>query len=142
MLQQVLERALQVLPGTRQERLHGGDRGAQGVGDVLVALAVEAGEYEGQALLLGQGVDGRLDAAPDLLVLEPVGHFLGARADAGVGATVAGYARFVPRYLPLPHPSPRNIAWFKRNPWFDDALLPTLRSRVRCLFGEPTGVFR
>lgn len=69
-------------------------------------------------------------------------HFLGARADAGVGATVAGYARFVPRYLPLPHPSPRNIAWFKRNPWFDDALLPTLRSRVRCLFGEPTGVFR
>lgn len=69
-------------------------------------------------------------------------HFLGARADAGVGATVAAYARFAPRYLPLPHPSPRNIAWFKRNPWFEAALLPALRSRVRGLFGNSDGTFR
>jgi uracil-DNA glycosylase len=32
--------------------------------------------------------------------------------------------------LPLPHPSPRNIAWFKANPWFDSDLLPVLRRRV------------
>ncbi|MCB1576668.1 MAG: uracil-DNA glycosylase family protein, partial [Xanthomonadales bacterium] len=92
-------------------------------------------------------LDRLLASLPDVELTLLIGqyaqrHFLGARADAGVGATVAGYARFVPRYLPLPHPSPRNIAWFKRNPWFEDALLPTLRSRVRCLFGEPTGVFR
>ena len=31
----------------------------------------------------------------------------------------------------LPHPSPRNIGWFQRNPWFDDEVLPTLRHEVR-----------
>ena len=33
--------------------------------------------------------------------------------------------------LPLPHPSPRNIAWFQANPWFAAELLPVLQQRVR-----------
>lgn len=33
--------------------------------------------------------------------------------------------------LPLPHPSPRNQLWLKRNPWFETELLPVLRERVR-----------
>ena len=40
-----------------------------------------------------------------------------------------------PRIIPLPHPSPRNIAWFKANPWFEDELVPVLRRRVRKLVG-------
>jgi uracil-DNA glycosylase len=32
--------------------------------------------------------------------------------------------------LPLPHPSPRNQLWVKRNPWFVEELLPVLRERV------------
>lgn len=32
--------------------------------------------------------------------------------------------------LPLPHPSPRNRMWFRRNPWFESELLPELRARV------------
>ena len=32
--------------------------------------------------------------------------------------------------LPLPHPSPRNNRWFKRNPWFEEELLPNLKLRV------------
>jgi uracil-DNA glycosylase len=32
--------------------------------------------------------------------------------------------------LPLPHPSPRNQAWLKRNPWFEQELLPVLRRQV------------
>jgi len=35
-----------------------------------------------------------------------------------------------PRILPLPHPSWRNNAWLKRNPWFETELLPVLRSEV------------
>lgn len=36
--------------------------------------------------------------------------------------------------IPVPHPSPRNIAWFKRNPWFETDLVPELRARVaECL---------
>jgi uracil-DNA glycosylase len=38
-----------------------------------------------------------------------------------------------PRILPLPHPSWRNNAWLKRNPWFEEELLPVLRSEVRKL---------
>ena len=33
--------------------------------------------------------------------------------------------------IPLPHPSPRNNLWLKRNPWFEEELLPVLRKRVR-----------
>lgn len=35
-----------------------------------------------------------------------------------------------PALLALPHPSPRNNGWLRRNPWFEDELLPELRTRV------------
>ncbi len=38
-----------------------------------------------------------------------------------------------PRCLPLPHPSWRNNAWIKANPWFEQELLPRLRAEVRRL---------
>jgi uracil-DNA glycosylase len=38
-----------------------------------------------------------------------------------------------PRVLPLPHPSWRNNAWLKDNPWFEHELLPALRREVRML---------
>ncbi|RDX37029.1 uracil-DNA glycosylase family protein [Kangiella sp. HD9-110m-PIT-SAG07] len=33
-------------------------------------------------------------------------------------------------YFPLPHPSPRNNIWLKKNPWFEEALLPELKRKV------------
>lgn len=36
--------------------------------------------------------------------------------------------------VPLPHPSPRNNIWLKKNEWFEKEVLPFLRSRVKqCL---------
>lgn len=35
--------------------------------------------------------------------------------------------------IPLPHPSPRNNIWLRKNEWFDKDVLPTLRSKVRVL---------
>ena len=35
-----------------------------------------------------------------------------------------------PESLPLPHPSPRNLLWLRRNPWFERDIVPQLRSRV------------
>ena len=32
---------------------------------------------------------------------------------------------------PLPHPSPRNNIWLKRNDWFEAAVLPSLKRRVQ-----------
>jgi uracil-DNA glycosylase len=44
--------------------------------------------------------------------------------------TVQAWRRNWPRVLPLPHPSPRNNIWLKRNPWFEQEVLPVLRARV------------
>ena len=38
-----------------------------------------------------------------------------------------------PTVVPLPHPSPRNNLWLRRNPWFEAELLPRLRERVAAL---------
>jgi uracil-DNA glycosylase len=35
-----------------------------------------------------------------------------------------------PHMIPLPHPSPRNNLWLKRNPWFEEELIPVLQARV------------
>ena len=35
-----------------------------------------------------------------------------------------------PLQIPLPHPSPRNNIWLKRNPWFEIELIPRIQARV------------
>ena len=45
--------------------------------------------------------------------------------------TVAAWREFLPsNVLPLPHPSPRNIRWFKSNPWFEADVVLELRKRA------------
>lgn len=48
-----------------------------------------------------------------------------------VTQTVAGWRDHAPRVFPLPHPSWRNTAWLRKNPWFDADILPALRHAVR-----------
>ena len=43
---------------------------------------------------------------------------------------VRDWARHAPAVVPLPHPSWRNTAWLKRNPWFEAEVVPYLRRRV------------
>ncbi|MGV6811176.1 MAG: uracil-DNA glycosylase family protein [Brevirhabdus sp.] len=47
-----------------------------------------------------------------------------------VTQTVANWQRHAPRVFPLPHPSWRNTAWLRKNPWFESDLLPALRAQV------------
>jgi uracil-DNA glycosylase len=44
--------------------------------------------------------------------------------------TVAAWRDYGPQTIPLPHPSWRNNAWIKKNPWFEAELLPHLRRRI------------
>jgi uracil-DNA glycosylase len=44
--------------------------------------------------------------------------------------TVRQWPRYWPDVLPLPHPSPRNNLWLRRNPWFEAEVVPVLRARV------------
>ncbi len=48
----------------------------------------------------------------------------------GVTEAVRGWRDLAPAVFPLPHPSWRNTAWLKKNPWFETELLPVLRARV------------
>jgi uracil-DNA glycosylase len=50
--------------------------------------------------------------------------------------TVQAWQNHGPTVLPLPHPSPRNNLWLKRNPWFELDVLPMLRARVIDVFAE------
>jgi uracil-DNA glycosylase len=61
--------------------------------------------------------------------------YLGERRAPSLTDTVRAWREHAPRYLPLPHPSPRNTLWLRRNPWFDADVLPALRARVHALLG-------
>ena len=43
---------------------------------------------------------------------------------------VTAWRQFWPQRVPLPHPSPRNNRWLKRNPWFETEVLPALKGRI------------
>jgi len=45
--------------------------------------------------------------------------------------TVKAWNELVPGVIPLPHPSPRNNMWLKKNPWFEQDVLPKLKAAVK-----------
>lgn len=63
-------------------------------------------------------------------------YFLGDARKKSLTDNVRAWAEFGPRHFPLPHPSPRNVAWFKHNPWFDAEVLPNLREQVALALGD------
>lgn len=46
---------------------------------------------------------------------------------------VKAWQEYAPEIFPLPHPSPRNNIWLKRNPWFETDLLPELKRQVQAI---------
>lgn len=63
-------------------------------------------------------------------------YFLGDRRKGTLTDTVRAWRDYGPALLPMPHPSPRNVGWFKANPWFEAEVVPALRERVRAAFSE------
>jgi uracil-DNA glycosylase len=59
--------------------------------------------------------------------------YLGPRRKTSMTETIAAWKDYLPDFLPLPHPSWRNIAWLKRQPWFEADVVPMLRRRVKVL---------
>lgn len=57
-------------------------------------------------------------------------YYLGRRRKKSLRETVQAYQEYLPEFLPLPHPSPRNQLWLKQNPWFEDEVIPILKMRV------------
>jgi uracil-DNA glycosylase len=64
-----------------------------------------------------------------------IGHYsqkfyLGEHFKKTLTENVKNYQMFLPKYLPLVHPSPRNKIWQKKNPWFELEVIPFLRKKV------------
>jgi uracil-DNA glycosylase len=76
-----------------------------------------------------------LRAMPDIQLTLLVGsyaqaYYLQQTAKPTLTETVAHFTDYLPRFFPLPHPSPRNRFWLSRNPWFVSDVLPALRQCV------------
>ena len=57
--------------------------------------------------------------------------YLGTKRKKTLTETVRSYNEYLPQYLPLVHPSPRNNIWQKKNPWFKSELIPKLHKIVK-----------
>ncbi|MEI8135563.1 MAG: uracil-DNA glycosylase family protein [bacterium] len=56
--------------------------------------------------------------------------YLGDKFLPSVTENVRRYKEFLPTYLPLVHPSPRNKIWQKKNPWFESEVIPDLQKII------------
>ncbi|MFV0540863.1 MAG: uracil-DNA glycosylase family protein [Aestuariibaculum sp.] len=58
-------------------------------------------------------------------------YYLKDKAGRNLTETVKNYKAYLPKYLPLPHPSPRNRFWLAKNPWFEAEIIPQLQAIVK-----------
>jgi len=76
-----------------------------------------------------------LSAMPEVQLTLLIGsyaqsYYLGDKKKKTLTETVRNFEEYLPQYLPLPHPSPRNNIWLKKNPWFSEEVLPYLKEVV------------
>lgn len=62
--------------------------------------------------------------------------YLGKTKKRTLTETVWHYENYLPTYFPLPHPSPRNQIFLRKNPWIEAEIVPILQGLIRkkCAF--------
>jgi uracil-DNA glycosylase len=64
-------------------------------------------------------------------------YYLKKNSKINLTQTVKNYKEYLPKYIPLPHPSPRNQNWLKINPWFKEEVIPELQKRIKSAIATP-----
>jgi len=59
-----------------------------------------------------------------------------AASDKTLTDTVLAWRQYIPEQVPMPHPSPRNNLWLRRNPWFEIEVIPWVQLRVKKLLAS------
>ncbi len=76
-----------------------------------------------------------LDVLVDLRLTVVIGQYAMKwhlpNAGRNLTETVREWEAYGGDVIPLPHPSPRNNIWLKKNPWFTETLLPHLKQATR-----------
>lgn len=57
-------------------------------------------------------------------------YYLGDRKKKTLTETVRNFREYLPEFLPLVHPSPRNGIWMRKNEWFEKEIVPELQAVV------------
>ena len=65
-----------------------------------------------------------------LIGLYAQNYYLGTRKKKTLTETVKNFEAYLPEYLPLVHPSPRNGIWMRKNAWFEKDIVPVLQKKV------------
>ena len=60
-------------------------------------------------------------------------YYLHQKSSAKLTDTVKHYKDYLPEFFPLVHPSPRNNIWQRKNPWFEEEVIPDLQKRVKAI---------
>ncbi|HHX80350.1 MAG TPA: uracil-DNA glycosylase family protein [Acholeplasmataceae bacterium] len=63
-------------------------------------------------------------------------YYLKDRGKKNLTETVKAYNEYLPLYFPLAHPSPRNIRWQIKNPWFENQVIPELKALVKSILNK------
>lgn len=58
-------------------------------------------------------------------------YYLSDKMKPTLTETVLHYEEYLPKYFPMPHPSPRNRIWLSKNPWFEENNVPHLKKLVQ-----------
>ncbi len=61
-------------------------------------------------------------------------YYLSDKLKTSVTETVKNYQGYLPEYIPLVHPSPRNKIWQKKNLWFEIEVIPALQKMTELSF--------
>ena len=83
-----------------------------------------------------------LELMPNIQLILVIGRYainwhLGESKKHNLTETVRAWKCYAPDVIPLPHPSPRNNIWLRKNAWFENEVLPILRKKIQtCLTTE------
>ena len=79
-----------------------------------------------------------IDQMPQIVLTLLIGkyaqdYYLGEESKENLTETLKNYTAYLPNYIPLPHPSPRNNIWMKKNQWFAADVVPYLQHQVKTI---------
>ncbi|CUS25744.1 hypothetical protein FC70_GL000861 [Paucilactobacillus oligofermentans DSM 15707 = LMG 22743] len=82
-----------------------------------------------------------LDLMPNIELTILVGnyaqrYYLELNSKDTLTQTVKDYQKYLPYFFPIVHPSPLNYRWLKKNPWYEESVVPDLKERVAMILNK------